>query len=218
MAIPADDGAIQRAFAELDARMDAWLEGMNRAHEALVALAARAAAFGRSGSGEACEPASQVASDVAGDQADRPPVATQVAEVLPPTADPAPAEETAPPPAVCTDSRAGRVPAEPPTAAAGVEPAAAPQKSEPLARMETPVPAAPVGPAAEPVGRRAPASGNDEALLASVDPEVAKAIRVRRRLNPNGKSVAELLAEYQANPPAPKAEEPRKKSSWWKRG
>ncbi|MBI4581227.1 MAG: hypothetical protein HY718_16110, partial [Planctomycetes bacterium] len=33
--VPADDGAIQRAFEELDARMDAWLSVMHRIEQVL---------------------------------------------------------------------------------------------------------------------------------------------------------------------------------------
>lgn len=62
------------------------------------------------------------------------------------------------------------------------------------------------------------AAERDEALLASLDPETAKAIKVMRRLSPDHKSVKELLAEYEANRPAqPPAAQPKKKS-WFSRG
>jgi len=63
--------------------------------------------------------------------------------------------------------------------------------------------------------RSAPATNEDEKLLASLDPEIAKAIRVMRRLNPGKRSVKELLEEYQASKGA-SATEPKKKS-WWMR-
>ncbi len=221
IAIPADDGAIQRAFAELDARMDAWLAGMNRAHEALAALAARAAAFGRDEGGEAPEPASHASAAGATAGAPEPAVVEETVNApLTQAADRAPIEKIVPPTPARTDSQAVEDMVDPPVVAAtAAVPAGVPRKSRPAATADTSAPARPAEKVAEPAAeRRVPVAGNDEALLASVDPEVAKAIRVRRRLNPNGKSVAELLAEYQANPPAPKTEEPRKKSSWWKRG
>ena len=60
---------------------------------------------------------------------------------------------------------------------------------------------------------------DDETLLASLDPETAKAIRVMRRLGSSRKSVRELLVEYQTRSkkqqPAP--EQPTKsKKSWWR--
>ncbi len=62
------------------------------------------------------------------------------------------------------------------------------------------------------------AAEQDEALLASLDPEAAKAIKVMRRLSPDRKSVKELLAEYEANRSAqPPAAQPKKKS-WFSRG
>jgi len=60
-----------------------------------------------------------------------------------------------------------------------------------------------------------PVSNEDENLLASLDPETAKAIRVMRRLNPGKRSVKELLEEYEATKGA-SAAEPKKKS-WWMR-
>jgi hypothetical protein len=58
--------------------------------------------------------------------------------------------------------------------------------------------------------------GEDEALLATLEPEVARKIRVIRRLNPEGKSIHELLEEIRVNPAAPEASPPQKKS-WFGR-
>lgn len=72
-------------------------------------------------------------------------------------------------------------------------------------------------PVAEPEPRPATAeTGEDEALLASLDPETAKAIRVMRRMSGGRKSVRELLEQYGATPP-PSRSEPAKKS-WFRRG
>lgn len=57
----------------------------------------------------------------------------------------------------------------------------------------------------------------EEALLASLDPETAQAIRVMRRLATSKKSVNELLAEYEATKAKPKTVKAEKKS-WFFRG
>ncbi|MGQ9648490.1 MAG: hypothetical protein ACUVXJ_00075 [Phycisphaerae bacterium] len=56
----------------------------------------------------------------------------------------------------------------------------------------------------------------DEALLASLDPETAKAIRVMRRMRGDNKSVRELLEQYQASRANTKADSSKK--SWFRRG
>ncbi|MBI4580183.1 MAG: hypothetical protein HY718_10805, partial [Planctomycetes bacterium] len=58
---------------------------------------------------------------------------------------------------------------------------------------------------------------DDEGLLATLDEETAKAIRVMRRLMLNRKSVRELLAEYQSKKSGTAAKVSTKKS-WWHRG
>jgi hypothetical protein len=58
----------------------------------------------------------------------------------------------------------------------------------------------------------------EEALLASLDPETVKAIRVMRRLSCESKSVRELLQEYKASRQEANASKPEKKGSWLRRG
>ncbi len=58
-------------------------------------------------------------------------------------------------------------------------------------------------------------ASEDEQLLASLDPETAKAIRVMRRMRGDKKSVRELLEQYQGAPTT-KAESSKK--SWFRRG
>jgi len=70
--------------------------------------------------------------------------------------------------------------------------------------------------ASRPAGRSV-AQEEDEALLASLDPETAKAIRVMRRLSFENKSVRELLEEHKQTRNGSESAEPRKKS-WWSRG
>ena len=58
-------------------------------------------------------------------------------------------------------------------------------------------------------------ASEDEQLLASLDPETAKAIRVMRRMRGDKKSVRELLEQYQGGPTT-KGESSKK--SWFRRG
>jgi len=62
----------------------------------------------------------------------------------------------------------------------------------------------------------APQMSEDEALLASLDPETAKAIKVMRRMGGDKKSVRELLEQYQAAQTNTKADSSKK--SWFRRG
>ena len=90
---------------------------------------------------------------------------------------------------------------------APVEPVAVP---EPEPKPE-PEPAT-VSPAANRVSQ-----DEDEALLASLDPETAQAIKVMRRMSFENKSVRQLLEEYEATRQSQGSSEGRKKS-WWSRG
>lgn len=74
------------------------------------------------------------------------------------------------------------------------------------ARVDAPAPAAPVP---------NPAPAEDEALLASLDPETVRKIQVLRRLSNNKKSVRELLEKVQSTPSPPAA--PPVKKSFWRR-
>jgi hypothetical protein len=69
----------------------------------------------------------------------------------------------------------------------------------------------------EPRPSRSASDEEDEALLASLDPETAKAIRVMRRLSIEKKSVRELLAEYTHTRSDQDPAEGRRRS-WWSRG
>jgi hypothetical protein len=71
--------------------------------------------------------------------------------------------------------------------------------------------------ASEPQPKAAPAeTSEDEALLASLDLDTAKVIRVMRRMSGGRKSVRELLEQYQASQTTSR-NEPTKKS-WFRRG
>lgn len=67
-----------------------------------------------------------------------------------------------------------------------------------------------------PLAAPAVESSSDEELLAGVEPHVAHAIRVKRRLSGGTRSVRELLEEYRGTP----AQEPTKtaeRRGWWRR-
>ena len=59
----------------------------------------------------------------------------------------------------------------------------------------------------------------DEELLETLDPETARAIRIKRRLCHGSRSVQELLEEYRAaQAPAPsKPSKPAVRRGWWRR-
>ena len=184
--VPQDDGAIQRAFEQLDAQMSTWLAAMERAHGALQAEPAREA--GPADRAVASAPAELVAVQPAA-----PPAALEAV--------PEPEVNAAPEPVApeAADPGAGSVPRIP----------AAETRADIQA---TPPPGAPVAAPAE-----APRSPNDdEALLATLDEETAKAIRVMRRLSMNQKSVRQLLEEYQSGNGGQAAAAADKKS-WWRR-
>jgi len=123
-------------------------------------------------------------------------------------------------------------PVTPPVAKAPVakEPAAkasvakAPAAKAPAKTVEAPAPAAPPAPvkpepqppASPPVAQKS-SREEDEALLASLDPETAQAIKVMRRLSFENKSVRQLLEEYEQSRQSQGSSENRKKS-WWSRG
>lgn len=77
----------------------------------------------------------------------------------------------------------------------------------------SPGPAAP----APPASAGSPQSAEDEALLAQLPPEVAAAIRVKRRLTGNRRSVADLVREYQESSGHARPGDGAG-WSWWSRG
>ena len=63
-------------------------------------------------------------------------------------------------------------------------------------------------------------SAEDDALLQTLDPETAKAIRVKRRLSPGSRGVRELLEEYQAAQTqrlGPETDDTPERRGWWRR-
>lgn len=191
-ALRADDERIAAQLASVDAKLTEWSDLVRQVQAALNAGMLTPAA----------------PSDVAPPP---PPAAEQRAtapEASPAAPEPPPAEPEMPP-------EAPPVTADEPTA---------PPASEPLAVTPTEEAPAPATPAAAepPPAQSAPpaAEEDDEQLLASLDPDLAKAIRVKRRLTGNRKSIRELLDEM-----APDRKKPgkdaggaaSKQKRWWRR-
>jgi len=61
-----------------------------------------------------------------------------------------------------------------------------------------------------------PGLPSDEDFLRTLDPETAKAIRVKRRLSNGRRSVQELLEEYRSVQ-KPEASKPAERRGWWRR-
>ncbi|MFA5863440.1 MAG: hypothetical protein WC975_02000 [Phycisphaerae bacterium] len=86
-----------------------------------------------------------------------------------------------------------------------------------IAQTRNPSAASPPNPPkiAEPVKEKAlPSPNEDEALLASLDPETARKIQVLRRLSGNTKSVRELLEKHSVTASTPPATPSNKKNFW----
>jgi hypothetical protein len=207
--VPADDGAITRALAALDDKLAAWADAMREAQRRIVkATAGRASAQSASADTPPMHmevPAGQSEPiDVEDAAAKRQNVASAAVETVFPT--------VPPPTSVSADTP--QTPAEPTNE---MDIAAASSLSEADATINEP--AASCSPSA---GAEEPTASTDiaedEALLASLDPETAKAIRVMRRMSLEHRSVRDLLNEYEANrPTSPTAGQPKKRS-WFSRG
>ncbi len=99
----------------------------------------------------------------------------------------------------------------------------APQPAPPTEPTPSPEPIdTPAKPAVEPEPAAADGA-DDEALLAELPPDVANAVRVKRRLTGNRRSLRELIAEVEAarrgtRPREPRASRaPQRRLQWWSR-
>ena len=217
--VPGEDGTIGQALASLDERLVAWAAVMREACRQLAEAASRCApAVAVEPPSNAASPEPPVASFV------EPPVESFAGQAAVNVAEPASDEA---PQAVTLQQTRIEVRPEP------EKPVAAQSQSEITnaqdAATTTPHAEAPTGTirvtaaaslpvvAAEPP-RTPSLVAENEALLASLDPETAKAIRVMRRLSPECKSVREWLKEYEANRPAQQPVVQPKKKSWFSRG
>ena len=225
--VPGEDGTIGQALASLDERLVAWAAAMREACRQLAEAASRRAPA------VAAEPPSDTASP-------EPPVASLIEPPVASFAEQAAVNVAEPPVASIVEPASDEAPQAVTLRQTRIEvrpepekPVAAQSQSEATnaqgAATTTPHTEAPTGTirvtaaasapvvAAEPPKRPSPVA-EDEALLASLDPETAKAVRVMRRLSPECKSVREWLKEYEANRPAQQPVVQPKKKSWFSRG
>ena len=185
------DEAVANALRELDARLTEWLSAVRAGQAAIVA-----------GLGGAVEPAEEIELPPAASPED--PKADATGEVH---------EHAA--------GEAGAGEGEPAVAKAD-EHSEQPQGARRGRRgglFERPVAPGGADPAEEPEDDAAAAPGTteeEEALLAELDEETASAIRVKRRLCNNKRSVQQLLEEIRAEQKAAKGKTPQR-TQWWRR-
>lgn len=175
IALPVDDGAIARGFADLSEKMSRLMSAIGQAGTAMTRAAERASTPRTIERGESAHAGPGSGS-----------------EALNAAVESCPAESTP-----CVNSRIF------------VDELATSEASPEAAVTDLSTEQARVGNAEQDL-----ALAEDEALLASLDPETAGVLRVKRRLTGGRKRVKELLEEYQATHGKP-ADAPRKKS-WWK--
>lgn len=201
LCVPLEDEAIERAFADVDEKLAVWATAMQDAQSALQeALATCVAEMSRDDEGLSGDAV------LAGDATppSRPGSTTEVDRVE--------TEDVAKPDELESDAAGLPDPVD-----------SEPETTPPVeAREEQPKPTPPHveqpahdGQESPPQAEDSDNEDEDEALLASLDEETARSIRVMRRLNPDGKSVRELLEEYQSTQGG--GGDRNEKKSWWKR-
>lgn len=189
IALPVDDGSIARAFADLTEKMSRLISALSHGGTVRARPQSRGPAHAESDAPARAVPATSTAGAAAPSAAAPSAIAADASLRCSSTA-----VETEP---------AGAMQAH----SAAVEPAPAPVEQLNAAAADAPQwSAADLDEAA--------ATEDDEALLASLDPATADAIRVQRRLTGGRKHVRELLEEHRARQQAP-PQAPRRRS-WWK--
>lgn len=226
IAPPPADGAIESALSDASEKVSAWVRAVRdiqvvlsdtpqpagSSHEA-SAVADRARPGGSDLSGTPTEPSTSPESSAPAHERSAEPE-----PVAPETATAAPEPETAAEAPHDAPSQSKRKPkAKPSRPVIGSFGALQP---DPTLKPTASAPSRPADqPPEEQVDTTEPEPRDeDETLLASLDEETAKAIRVMRRLSPVHKTVRELLEQYETSKAAPAMKTGRKKSSWFSRG
>jgi len=185
---PAEDAAIARSLGELESKLNAWIEAAESIQANWVAVAPTAEPAAAAVAASKPEPAARI---------DAPPESKSTAAPVAPK----PAETpTAGTKSAEPERKAGMFAAKSGDAAERPAKAAANESIQPAAAEPTRSAEAPS--AVDP----------DAALLAELDPETAKRVRMLRRLSGGTRSVRELIDEARANQSAPKEQ----KKSWWR--
>ncbi len=196
--LPAEDGALDRALADVDAKLTTWLSAMSAALRAADATPEQPPAV------------------TTGDSPEQAPDSSAVGPPTDGTADAvaAAAEAPATPGGTPPDAR----PAETDPAQAAA-PASA-EDAQGSASTDLPAPGDELpgepGEPAESTTCEQSESADDEQLLASLDEQTRAAIHVKRRLFGNQKSVRELLDEMSQLESVQQTTKPQPKR-WWRR-
>ena len=190
--VPQDDGSIAQAVTRLDSMISAWAAQMGQAQSALDHLA-RQEVPGKAEQTKVPAPATAAEPEPA---AEKKPPPTQPAGQARLQQSPVVPKFTAEDAARCAPAAPSEKP-KPHKKAAGRS--ADGHKLSRFARLMGKNEKPDASSADESDGARGEPNSasinDDEALLASLDPEVAKAIRIKRRLSNGEKSVRELLEE-----------------------
>jgi len=223
--VPADDGSIQRAFQELDARLAAWFSAMKDAQHAVSEQTHLPAPQETATTATPDPVAPEALSSVPSPSASSTPVAEAKAGI------PDAALAVAPAPPATGKPKAAAPSPSPPPAQSVAEPPVAPVAADAGAgpRSETTEPTPPAEkrrrkgivamapPSAAREVNEQTVDDEERTLLESLDEETATAIKVMRRLNPSNKTLRQLLEEYEASKTTRSAEA-RDRKSWWKKG
>jgi hypothetical protein len=191
--LPAEDGALGRALADVEAKLATWLAAMNAALRAADAALEQPSAASTGDPPEQAPDSSAVGPPADGADGAAAAEACTMPAATPPDAHP---EETDPAQAAA------------PASAEETQGSASPEL--PAEGGELP------GEPAESTTCEQPESADDERLLASLDEQTQAAIRVKRRLFGDQKSVRELLDEMSRLPSVQQTTKPQPKR-WWRR-
>lgn len=193
--LPAEDGALDRALADVDAKLTTWLAAMSAALRAADATPEQPPVATTGDSPEQAPDSSAVG----------PPTDGTAGTVA------AAAEAPATPGGTPPDARSAET--DPAQAAA---PASA-EDAQGSAATDLPAPGDELpGEPAESTTCEQSESADDEQLLASLDEQTRAAIHVKRRLFGNQKSVRELLDEMSQPESVQQTTKPQPKR-WWRR-
>lgn len=192
------DDAIAAALAGVEAKLDAWLSAMRAGQAAIVAgLSPSETDKGT----EAVQPASPEPPAAADQQPEpeKPPAPVEpdagIQELVPDRQEPVP------------------VSAEPGSEPGSYAPA---EPGGGMFQGATPADATEAEPPPPVEAEERPAEDDDEALLAGLDEETVKLIRVKQRLSGGKLSVRELLEQLPAERKS-EAAKPQQRNRWWRR-
>lgn len=199
IAVPCQGGALRDALGDLDSKLTAFTAAMQAVEARLGQIAQPQEAAGETGSRRRTKARAAKAGQVQETVVKEAPRSAQEA---PPQKPAGTVQEQQPPPADVTVER----PEDKKTPPADALPADITQMAPP---PET-------GPAQAPPQEAQPAASEDEVLMASLDEETCKAIKVMRRLDPH-RPVKELLKRIEERKDTPRQVAKPAGKSWFKR-